>query len=290
MTKPTPGVSVIIPAYNAAAFIAQALESLIAQSSPHWEAIVIDDGSTDQTVSVASSLAERDARIRVLSQAHQGVSAARNAGVRDAQFDWLLFLDADDWILPEFLEKLTTLLVDDPELDAVYCGYARAYTDGSQLSGGNVPAFREMFPLLAQYCVYPIHTCIVRRSRVEMLGGFDASLITCEDWDLWQRIARSGSKFSSLNEVLACYRIRPTSASMDSLQMLRDGLRVIQRGHSADPRVAEAHPSWAAGMPVEDLAKTQLNFTCWTAGLAIGSGQDAAFLLNELPDARSPPA
>lgn len=288
MTKATPGVSVIVPAYNAAAFIAQALESLIAQSVPNWEAIVIDDGSADDTISVASNFAERDSRIRVLSQSHQGVSAARNMGIREAQFDWLLFLDADDWVLPEFLERMTKLAADDPDLDAAYCGYARAYPDGSQLAAGYLPASREMFPILARYCAYPIHTCIVRRSRVQSLGGFDASLVTCEDWDLWQRIARSGARYSSLHEVLACYRIRPTSASMGSLQMLKDGLRVMQRGHSADPRVRDAHPDWAGGMPIEFLARTQLHFTCWTAGLAIGSGQAAQFLLNELPDAQDP--
>lgn len=288
MTKEVLSVSVIVPMYNASEFVAQALESLIAQSAPNWEAIVIDDGSTDQSLAVARGFAERDSRIRVLNQSHQGVSVARNKGIRQAKFDWLLFMDADDWILPDFLEKMTALVQADPTLDAAYCRYARRYPDGSQTAGRYVAASPNLFAAFTRFCAFAIHTCIVRRSVVDRVGGFDPSLITCQDWDFWQRVARAGSRFDSLNEVLVCYRVRPTSASMNWLQILRDGLRVIQRGHSIDPRVPNSEPALAAGMPIETMAKHQLQFACWCAGLAIGNGQDGQFLLKELTDIRDP--
>lgn len=269
MTEEILSVSVIVPVYNAGEFLAQALDSLIAQSVPNWEAIVIDDGSTDDSMAIARSFAERDSRIQILKQSHQGVSVARNTGIQQARFDWLLFLDADDCILPDFLKKMTALVQADRTLDAAYCRYARQYPDGSQTAGGYVAASRDLFANLTRFCAFAIHTCIVRRSVVDRVGGLDPSLITCEDWDFWQRIARAGCRFSSLNEVLACYRVRPSSASMDCPQILRDGLRVIQRGHAMDPRVPNSQPAWAAG-------------------LAIGSGQDGQVLLNELADVRDP--
>src|SRR5687767_6379658 len=93
-------VSVVVPAYNAAATLAEALRSLVGQTFPRWEAIVVDDGSSDGTADVAAQFAEMDTRFRVIRQANQGEAGARNAGIEAARFDWLLFLDADDWMAP----------------------------------------------------------------------------------------------------------------------------------------------------------------------------------------------
>ena len=101
-------VSVIIPAYNAVETIADTLESLIAQTYPHWEAIVVNDGSSDATDEITREFVERDARIRMITQPNGGEGAARNTGIAQAQYDWLLFLDADDWIL------VRTPRTDDP--------------------------------------------------------------------------------------------------------------------------------------------------------------------------------
>ena len=96
-------VSVVIPAHNAEETIAKTLQSLLAQTLLNWEAIVVDDGSVDRTVEVIKAVASQDSRIRVVSQSNMGVSAARNTGIHLAQSDWLLFLDADDWIAPDHL-------------------------------------------------------------------------------------------------------------------------------------------------------------------------------------------
>jgi glycosyltransferase involved in cell wall biosynthesis len=100
-------VSVIIPAYNAAGTLAVTLESLFKQTFRNWEVIVFDNGSNDETQAVATSFTEKHHRIRVVNESQKRVSIARNTGIRTAHFDRLLFLDADDWILPQHLERMT---------------------------------------------------------------------------------------------------------------------------------------------------------------------------------------
>lgn len=273
-------VSVIIPAHNAAATIAETLDSLRAQTLADWEAIVIDDGSTDATWAIAAHYAARDARIRVLRQSHSGVSTARNAGVQAAHTDWLLFLDADDWILPAHLQRMSEVLATDPTLDAVHCGWVRVASDGTPLGEQFCPPTDDLFPLFARQCPFAIHACVVRRALVEAVGGFDPSLRIGEDWDLWRRIALAGARFGTVREVLACYRVRPGSASHNPELFLVDSLRVLERGFAPDPRVPNPLPAYAQGMPTEHLPSIALYLACWTAGLALGAGDDARRLLD----------
>lgn len=280
-------VSVIIPAHNVAETISDTLESLRGQTFRKWEALVVDDGSSDDTLVIATSFADRDARIRTVSQPQMGVSAARNKGISLARFDWLLFLDADDWLLPLHLERLTKTLVLDPNLDAVHCGWVRVTPDGMFVGEKHWPQSGDLFPVLARLSAFSIHACVVRRLLVEAVGCFDTSLRTCEDWDLWQRIARAGARFGAIPEVLACYRMRPDSASINGFQMLADALHVITQGHSPDARVSNPQSAYANGMPAEQLPSAKLFWACWPAGLVIGCGQDVRPLLSMLQGDRS---
>lgn len=277
-------VSVVIPAHNAAKTIAETLESLLAQTFTNWEAIVIDDGSDDGTAAVAGSFGKKDHRIRIVSQQKSGVSAARNTGIRLASFDWLLFLDADDWIVPQYFERMTHMLASNPGLDAVYCRWARVAHDGTYAGEDFCLQTGDMFSTFAQRAVFPIHACIIRRSLVMAVGEFDTSLRTCEDWDLWQRIARTGAQFGAIDEVFALYRMQPASASIDGFQMFADGLRVLRQGHAPDVRVKNPHPAHANGLPVEQIEKQIFYFSCWCAGLIMGCGKDARQLLHSLKE------
>lgn len=268
-------VSVIIPAYNAAETIADTLESLLAQTHSNWEAIVVDDGSTDETAEVTKKFAERDARIRMIKQPNGGEGAARNAGIAQARYDWLLFLDADDWILPLHLERLTYKLVSNPELDAVHCLSARVACDRTLVCDKYEPPEGDMFSTLARRAAFPIHACIVRKSLAEAVGSFDTSLRTSPDWDLWQRIARTGARFGAVREVLAFYRMRPNSASLEACQLFNDGLCILRRGHSPDPRVKNPHPDHANGLPREQIRTQEFYLLSWCAGLLLGRGKDA---------------
>lgn len=102
----SPLITVIIPVYNAEKYLRRGLDSLLAQTCGDWEAVCIDDGSTDGSAAVLEEYAARDARFRVLRQENSGVSAARNRGIREARGEWVTFLDADDWFSPELIEKL----------------------------------------------------------------------------------------------------------------------------------------------------------------------------------------
>lgn len=210
------------------------------------------------------------------------MSAARNTGMKQARFDWLLFLDGDDWLSPHHLERMTSALAADPKLGGVHCGWVRIAPDGKRLYEGFCNQEGDLFNLCAFTCSFSIHACIVRRSIVVSLGGFDTSLTTCEDWDLWQRIARTGVRFGAVHEVLSLYRMRPGSASNNGFRLFIDGLRVIERGHSSDSRVPNPRPENANGLPVTQLPTAMFNHMCWCAGIFLGLGRDARHLLNVL--------
>ena len=282
-------ISVIIPAWNAAETIAETLESLLAQTYSSWEAIVVDDGSSDETAAIAASFAERDARIRVISQPQGGVSAARNAGIALARYDWLLFLDADDWILPQHLERMTDALMSNPDLDAVHCGWTRVASDGKLDAEQRCHQSGELFDVFARTNAFATTSvCVVRRSLVEAVGGFDPSFFTSGDWDLWQRIARTGAYFGAIPDALVRYRMRMDSLSLDGHRIFHKGLHLLTQGHSSDPRVLNPHPAYASGLPVEQLPGAKLRWTCWPAGLVIGRGEDARPLLDALREDHDP--
>ena len=277
-------VSVIMPAYNAATTIAEAIESVRAQTAPNWELIVVNDGSTDNTVEIVASLAAQDSRIRIVNRLNGGESAARNTGIAEARYDWLVFLDADDWILPAYLERVTKELAADPALDAVHCGWARIALDGTRVVETYRPPTGDLFPTLARRAAFPVHACIVRKSLVETAGGFDTTLRKSPDWDLWQRIARAGANFGDVPEILAHYRMTPHSASLEAEQMFADGLTVLKRGHAPDPRVANPRPEYAGGLAGSVVESQEFYLLCWCAGLLLGSGRDARCLLRAVGD------
>jgi len=272
-------VSIIIPAYNAAKTLDATLRSVVDQSCPAWEVIVVDDGSSDGTSEIAKNFADRGHPIRVLVQENKGVCGARNAGIGLARNDWLLFLDADDWIVPRYLERMLAVLAADASLDAVHCGSRRIAPDGSPLADKFGDSSPDLFPILTRHCPFSIHSCVMRKALVEKAGGFDASFRICEDWDLWQRIARAGARFGSVREVLALYRMRPGSLSHNPSQFYRDALRVLERGYLADPRVADPLPKYANGQPSREMSRARLLVICWLAGLMLGEGKDARSLL-----------
>ena len=110
---------------------------------------------------------------------------------------------------------------------------------------------------------------------VEKVGKFDTSLRTSPDWDLWQRIARTGARFGAVREVLAFYRMSPNAASLDACQLFNDGMRVLRQGHVPDPRVPNSHPDHEKGEPPEQVRTQEFYLLSWCAGLMLGAGKDA---------------
>jgi len=277
-------VSVVIPAFNSAGTITQAIESVLAQTSSAWELIVVDDGSTDATAEIVTSFVQRDSRIRLVQQANAGASAARNAGINQARHEWLLFLDSDDWISPLHFERLTNRLAACPELDAVYCLSARVARDGTLVAEESEPPTGDLFRILASRAAFDINACIVRATLAAAVGKFDTKLRIAEDWDFWQRIARTGANFGAVREVLSYYRMQPDSLSQDAEELLHNVLNVIRRGHSPDPRVPKPHPDHANGLQDETVQSRFFYVVCWSAGLLFGRGVDATHLLEMVRD------
>lgn len=224
--------SFIIPARNAQATLAQTIDSVLAQSQADWEAVIVDDGSSDGTAQIASAYALRDPRIRVATGPGEGASAARNRGLALARGPRVVFLDSDDWLDASFLQRLQTALDTEPEAVAAYCDYRRVLPDGTMAPVHAEPLVaHDAAAAFARFCPVAIHAVLVDRDAVQRSGGFDANLRTCEDWDLWQRVAHGGGRWTHVAEPLAYYRFRADSLSNDTTAVLSDATTVIRRGH-----------------------------------------------------------
>ncbi len=186
-------VSIVIPCFNVRSYVGATLDSLLAQSHQHWEAIVIDDGSTDGTDAVIAARA--DPRVRLIRQANQGVSAARNRGIGLASGQALLFLDADDWLAPDALARMAACLGEGVAI-ATYGAFCFVTEDGSRTvrtKSGPFPAGRIIERLLVENLFANGGHLLIRAKAVAAVGGFRDDLRFGEDWEYWCRLALSGA-------------------------------------------------------------------------------------------------
>ncbi|RUU44484.1 glycosyltransferase [Mesorhizobium sp. M6A.T.Ce.TU.002.03.1.1] len=271
-----PLVSIVVPAHNAEATLARALDCLLDQEIVDWEAIIIDDASTDRTSAIIAGYVERDARFRTLNSCAYSAAGARNSGISTARGHWLMFLDADDWVDASFLAKMLAAVKTAPDAVAAYCGSRRVMPDGELTPPSiSTEVATQPFETIARRCAIRTHALLVDRETIVELGGFDVSLRTCEDWDLWQRLARLGKNWVMVDEPLAFYRASPNSLSRNSAQMLVDAEIVITRGFSPDPRVkhpASAHANGAIEASGHTASEALAWFALWNAASDCGCG------------------
>jgi len=229
MSLQAPTVSVIIPAYNAAAYIGETLDSVYAQTFADFETIVINDGSPD-TEDLERTLERYPASLRYLKQQNSGAAAARNTGIRAANGEFVAFLDADDTWLPAFLEKQVNVLRRD-RADVVWAD-AQLYGD-SPLAGHTFmevqPSHAEVTPenLLAVKVTVLTSTVVARRQPILEVGLFDVTLRRGQDFELWLRLARHGCRFVYQEEVLARRRLVEESLSGGVISQLQRTLTVL---------------------------------------------------------------
>ncbi len=227
-----PLCSVIIPCYNQASYLTAALDSVLAQTSVDWEAIVVDDGSSDGTSEVAAAYAARDRRIRPLRQDNQGLAGARNTGIGAARGAYLAFLDADDAWEPEFLATCVETLEARADLLGVYTRNLHIDGAGNQLPmpGGQVFAPDRLYSRLLQGGFFPPCAVVVRTEAVRAAGLFDGQLDGrgTEDWDLWLRLAARGG-LAGIDRPLARYRVQTGSMSTDAEPMHRNRMAVLAK-------------------------------------------------------------
>jgi glycosyltransferase involved in cell wall biosynthesis len=193
----SPAVSILTPAYDVARFIGATLDSVLAQTVPDWELVVVDDGSRDNTAAVVAS--RTDPRIRLVSQANAGVSAARSRAIAEARGATILFLDADDWLAPDALARLLAALAAAPaQAVGAYGAYAFAAEDAApgdpplRRKPGPFPAGDILERLLVQNLFANGGHLLLRREAVERAGPFLAHIRYGEDWEYWIRLALLG--------------------------------------------------------------------------------------------------
>lgn len=220
-------VSVIIPAYNAEGFITETVTSVINQSFTNWKLIIINDGSTDNTLSVIEKLSKEDKRISFITKPNTGVSDTRNIGITEAKGDLIAFLDADDVWLPTNLEKKISYLKSHPDVDFVFSNmlqadrYLQNQTPAPQGKDTNI--FDDLLLWNGEVIPGPSSNLVVRKKCLDAGIRFDKRLTTIADQNFTVQLS---AKFTGklLPEALWIYRVIPGSMSKSLAVMEKDSL------------------------------------------------------------------
>jgi len=233
VTRPgLPTVSVIVPAYQAAGFIKNTLESILAQTFQDFELIVINDGSPD-TEDLERILEPYRHRIIYVVQENQGLAGARNAGIRASRGEFIAPLDADDLWAPDHLAVQVSALRADPSIDMIYSD-ARIFGDVPEAGR----TLMELSPsqgevtlekLVTRECVVNVCVCVIRKEILIRAGLFDATLRRTEDIDMWLRIMMHRGRITYHRQVLGFYLRRPGSLSSDFRAMLESYMGVLSK-------------------------------------------------------------
>lgn len=232
-----PTVSIIIPCFNQACFLSDCIASLQAQTYPYWEAIIVNDGSPDDTREVALKLREGEPRLRYIEQENHGLSGARNSGMAESRGAYLQFLDSDDALEPDKLRYQVEFLQHRPETGIVF-GDARYFRTGAPLERTLGPYAREdgkpwmpklwkakgsLLSKLARHNLMAVNCPLVRRDVIERIGPWNETLGALEDWEYWVRCATAGIvyEFADHPGTLALVRLHEQSMTKESTRMLK---------------------------------------------------------------------
>jgi glycosyltransferase involved in cell wall biosynthesis len=238
-------VSVVIPCFDQAGYLDAAIESVLAQTYPHFEVVVVDDGSHDNTAEVAG----RYPGVRLLQQRNAGLAAARNAGLQASGGELVVFLDADDRLKPDALEVGLRTLRAHPECAFVSGQVELTNADGSLLRAAEHRVLdRDHYRMLLQGNDILSHaTVLYRRQAIELAGGFDPALPACEDYDLYLRIARRFPVYTH-DHCVAEYRRHPGNMHRNPARMLASALTALRKQRKAARRSAADRRAYALGV------------------------------------------
>lgn len=237
-------ISVVIPCYNHGAYLAEAIRSIQSQSYPDIEIIVVDDGSTDYTKEVAW----RFEKVRYVHQSNQGLSAARNNGIKHCTGAYIIFSDADDWLLPGALQISYDLLHQHPDAAFVSGGHIKVNEFGNVLEEVAWPVTEQHYQHLLQGNYIGMHGTVLYRAWAFEKVQFDTTLRACEDYDVYLKLARLYPVLHHTH-IVAAYRIHTQNMSGNIPLMLESALGVLQRQQSFLQNNAE-RKSYATGLQV----------------------------------------
>jgi glycosyltransferase involved in cell wall biosynthesis len=242
-----PAFTIVIPAYNAQATLGSCVRSALSQSESDLEVVIVDDGSTDRTGEMASSF--DDPRVSVIAQPNRGLPAARNAGVRRARAETVCFLDADDLLLPHYLETVRRTLSARPSADFVYCD-AYTFDDRTRRVRRNTTTHYVRRPspppstpdgmlselIKRNFMIIPV---AVRRAVIEAAGLFDESMTAAEDWDMWLRLSAAGHLAVEVPEPLGLRREHASQMSADHGRMVTNHIYMWEKLLAGPPLAPE---------------------------------------------------
>ena len=263
-----PLVSVIVPLYNAAPYITEALESIMASTYRPLEVIVMNDGSTDNSLSVAQAFAKEHKEVCVMTQANAGASAARNHAIQESKGIYILPVDADNRIHPLYIEEAVAVLEARPEVRVVSC---RAEFFGARTGEWITPPFSHS--LLARKNM--IDTCAMyRRTDWDKTLGYNEHCAAREDWDMWLSLFELGGEFVRLPDIRLYYRVREGSKRIQDRALKHLLIEQINRRHPAYMEKylggpLHYHRSWSKVLNLFRSVKQVGEWTKWEAGEVI---------------------
>lgn len=267
----SPKVSIIIPNYNYAKYIAETIDSVLAQTYPNFEVIVVDDGSKDDSLKILEKYA---GQIKVIKQQNQGVSRARNNGAANSAGEYLAFLDADDVWLPAKLERQMQRFFEDSEVGLVHCSMKfidiEGKITGESRKGKEGWVAEELLKLKEGVVIGAGSTAVVKRALFDKIKGFDHRLTTAADWEFCYRIARD-NKIAFVSEPLVLYRIHNSNMHSNVGAMEHDVLIGFQKAFDDDSAEKQVDRSECYG-----------NFHLMLAGSYFHAKNYSAFLKNAL--------
>jgi glycosyltransferase involved in cell wall biosynthesis len=226
-------VSIIIPNFNHARYVGEAIDSVLQQDYEDVEIIVVDDGSTDDSREVITRYGNK---VKYIHQENAGLSAARNTGIRASKGEFIGVLDADDMYESTFISALVNVLNANKDADGVYCGYQFVDQENNlmpQIENRPVQS-DELYKMLLDGNFFVPESVFLRRYVYDDVGLFDEALRACEDWDVWLRVTKK-FRIIHASEILTRHRILAGSMSTDPLRMLTARLAVLKKHVGNDP-------------------------------------------------------
>jgi Glycosyl transferase family 2 len=275
-----PRVSVVIPTYNYAHYIGEAIESALAQTYRDREIIVVDDESTDDTMAV---LERFGARIIVFRHTNRGLAATRNVGIRAACGSYVALIDADDVWEPQHLERTVERLdAADASIVGAFSGWVTIDAAGRILPHTQ-RVQRGVFRTgdFVHLAPFPPSAVVLRRAAVQNAGMFDEKIPATEDWDLWLRLTAAGGSFAAVERCLCRYRVHGTNISRDPYSMRAGGLRALEKLFATPTLAPDVRAQRAAAFAhVHARASSQL----FASGRAEEGAAALADAVREWPD------
>ncbi len=240
MEQKRPLISVITPTYNRADFLGEAIDSMLAQTYDHFEMIIVDDGSTDDTRALVERY-QSDPRIRYFYQENQGQSVARNQGIAASKGQYICFLDSDNAWLPVRLERSIEAFRQNPSADIVYADNITIDEHGQEVGRDDMSRYsgRITYHLLKDNFV-SINTCIIRRYCFEAMGGFSPDDRLAEDYGLWLRFS-TRYNFRYIPEFWSKYRVMDDQISSDKDKRFWSNERLLKQFLQEFPEAVTAN-------------------------------------------------